>query len=62
MNGDIKTCIYCESSDDAYTSQLRDSLARHTAVHIVTEAHDRPSLMDCLGRLPISLLVVDLDP
>ena len=62
MNGDIKTCIYCESSDDAYTSQLRDSLARHTAVHIVTEAHDQPSLMDCLGRLPISLLVVDLDP
>lgn len=62
MSGDIKTCIYCESADDAYTSELRTSLDRHTAVHIVTEAHDRPGLLDCLGRLPIGLLVIDLDP
>ena len=62
MSGDIKTCIYCESDDDAYTSELRTSLDRHTAVHIVTEANDQASLIDCLGRLPISLLVIDLDP
>ena len=61
MNGDIKTCIYCESPDDAYTSQLRASLDRHAAIHIVTEAHDETGLTDCLERLPISLLVVDLD-
>ena len=62
MNGDIKTCIYCESTDDAYNSELRTSLDRHAAIHIVTEAHDQAALTDCLGRLPISLLVVDLDP
>ena len=62
MNGDIKTCIYCESVDDAYTSQLRTSLDRHAAIHIVTEANDKAGLADCLERLPISLLVVDLDP
>ena len=62
MNGDIKTCIYCESVDDAYTSELRTSLDRHAAIHIVTEANDEAGLADCLERLPISLLVVDLDP
>ena len=62
MNGDIKTCIYCESIDDAYNSELRTSLDRHAAIHIVTEAHDQAALTDCLGRLPISLLVIDLDP
>ena len=62
MNGDIKTCIYSESVDENYTSQLRTSLDRHAAIHIATEANDSASLVDCLERLPISLLVVDLDP
>ena len=61
MNGDIKTCVYCESADEAYTSELRTGLDRHAAIHIVTEANDEPGLTDCLERLPISLLVVDLD-
>ena len=62
MNGDIKTCVYSESVDNNYTTELRTSLDRHAAIHIATEASDPASLADCLERLPISLLVVDLDP
>jgi len=62
MNEDIKTCIYSENTNDDYGSALRTSLVRHPAIHILTEVHDQQGLIDCLDRLPVTLLVLDLDP
>ena len=62
MTEDIKTCIYCRNRDDSYNAELRDGLTRHPAVRVVTQAHDKKDLADCLERLPINLLVMDLDP
>ncbi len=62
MNDDIKTCIYTENTDDDYTLALRTSLTRHPAIRVLTEAHDSQSLIDSLSRLPVGLLVLDLDP
>ena len=62
MTEDIKTCIYCQNADESYNTILRKGLTRHPSIRIVTQAHDRDSLADCLDRLPINLLVMDLDP
>ena len=62
MSDNIKTCVYSTSTNEEYTLALRNGLIQHPSVRIITEAHDRKSLTDSLERLPVTLLVVDLDP
>lgn len=62
MTKDIKTCIYTENTSENYGLALRNSLSGHPAIHILTEAHSQQGLIDTLGRLPVGLLVFDLDP
>jgi len=62
MNETIKTCIYSGYLEEDYCLTLRNGLALNQAIRVVTEAHDAESLEDCLKRLPIGLLVIDLDP
>ncbi len=62
MNEDIKTCIYSENADADYGLALRTSLSRCSTIRVLTEAHDQQGLIDSLSRLPVGLLVFDLDP
>lgn len=62
MNEDIKTCIYSGNTDADYCLALRTSLTSHPAIRVLSEAHDQQSLIDSLDRLPVGLLVFDLDP
>ena len=62
MDNDIKACVYSQHTDEQYRLTLRNSLAKHPNLQIVTEADSQESLTDSLARLPVTLLVMDLDP